>query len=116
MAVSDEKSTILFLICNYGLWCITRMYCFTFCQICAAQLFDAWYLLFRKLIDFDEPVASYWQEFAVYNKERITVRDILAEQVTSVLYIMSLNDTFPVCCVPFPVCCVPFGAQCNVAK
>lgn len=34
-------------------------------------------LVERGLLEYDEPIASYWPEFATAGKERITVRDIL---------------------------------------
>jgi CubicO group peptidase (beta-lactamase class C family) len=41
---------------------------------CAHQLVD------RGLLDVDEPVATYWPEFAAEGKERITVRMVLSHQ------------------------------------
>jgi CubicO group peptidase (beta-lactamase class C family) len=41
---------------------------------CAHQLID------RGLVEVDEPVATYWPEFAQAGKERVTVRMVLSHQ------------------------------------
>ena len=44
--------------------------------MCLAILAD------RGLLDYDEPVAKYWPEFAQNGKEKITVKTLLSHQVS----------------------------------
>ena len=45
----------------------------------------------RQLIDYDKPVSVYWPEFAQSHKDKVTVRELLAEQVTVQIVVLFIE-------------------------
>ena len=45
-------------------------------------------MCFRGLLDYKAPVSSYWPEFAMKNKEKITVEMLLSHRVMFNVFVM----------------------------